>query len=1108
MKKLFLTCLMGLTAFTVNAQPSWPSTSVETKAGTRWWWMGSAVDDANLSSNLAALAAAGIGTVEVTPIYGVQGNDANNISYLSNKWMSAFQQTLNYAAANGMQVDMNNGTGWPFGGPKVTIADAAGKLVTDTLRITGDGTTAITRSITASTATTQLNKIMAFPQGDNTGAVTEITDKASGATLTWTAPAGQWLVILIYNGHTLQAVKRAAPGGDGYVLDHLNADAVKRYLERFDTTFTNTGTAWPATLFNDSWELSGADWTPSFLEEFEARRGYKLEENIDKLLGYTKDATNQVMADYRETLNDLVIDNFLGTWREWAHTKGAKVRNQAHGSPGNLIDIYAAADIPEIEGFGLSNFGIKGLRDDGGFTSKNYSDLFVLKLASSAAHVTGKNLSSSESMTWLTEHFRTSLSQMKPDIDLLFTAGVNRLFFHGTTYSPAEAAWPGWKFYASIDMSPTNSIWRDAPEMLTYIDRCQSFLQMGTPDNDFIVYAPFYDAWHKTTGSSFSNRLLRFEISDIGTKLSTMRTAVNNAISAGFDCDYISDRMLLETTYSDGMIATTGGAKYKGLIVPEYKYMPEKVKAHLDSLQTLGAKIVYATDAATISSFSDATAEEMRTELGLSVIRRANDTGHHYFIANLTPYDKEGWVSLATAFQSAAIFNPMDGTIINALTNDGKMYVSLRSGESMILQTYDSATEADDTYKLTTPMTGKDITTGWTLAFTDSYPENTTTYTIDSLKTWENLDDITAQLAGTGVYQATFNVDDATVAKATGGFRIDLGDVRESAKLWINDNYIGCAWSVPFAFDIADGIIKSGDNTIKVEVTNLPANRIRQKDINGEEWRIFNDVNILDVKDGSLSVSGVTSYADWEKVPSGLNSAVTVIPLYLGETSPYNIVRMQQSSENDTIYYPVYIVDGTETIDSTTAYTLATVYDFTAEEGMAQGLNKQTSRLMHGFTGKYNGAQAKLMGSDVELYDGLAFTSPSKSNSYYFFPGYGMNLLNNSTASLTLPAGYIAQLTSMQGDSENTTAYDTANALYECQQTYDDRNITFPMYSRTSNTVYVSITTFKPLDTESSGIKSVKVSAEKTEYYNLQGQRIANPTEKGIYISSGRKIVK
>jgi hypothetical protein len=64
-----------------------PTPTQEAKPGVRWWWMGSAVDQENLKWNLGEYAKAGIGAVEITPLYGVQGNDKNDIPYLSPKWM-------------------------------------------------------------------------------------------------------------------------------------------------------------------------------------------------------------------------------------------------------------------------------------------------------------------------------------------------------------------------------------------------------------------------------------------------------------------------------------------------------------------------------------------------------------------------------------------------------------------------------------------------------------------------------------------------------------------------------------------------------------------------------------------------------------------------------------------------------------------------------------------------------------------------------------------------------------------------------------------------------------------------------------------------------------
>ena len=187
----------------------------------------------------------------------------------------------------------------------------------------------------------------------------------------------------------------------------------------------------------------------------------------------------------------------------------------------------------------------------------------MLKYASSAAHITGKPYTSSETFTWLTEHFRTSLSQCKPDMDLMFVSGVNHMFFHGTPYSPKEAEWPGWLFYATINMSPTNSIWRDAPAFFQYITRCQSFLQMGKPDNDFLVYLPVYDMWEEQPG-----RLLLFDIHQMAKRAPKFIKTIHQITSNGYDVDYISDKYLQNTRYEGGNLRTEGGSNYKAIIVP------------------------------------------------------------------------------------------------------------------------------------------------------------------------------------------------------------------------------------------------------------------------------------------------------------------------------------------------------------------------------------------------------------------------------------------------------------------------------------------------------------------------------------------------------------
>lgn len=431
MKRKYLLFSLLLTGSSLYAQ-EWPAVHPETRPATRWWWLGSAVDATNLTYNLEEYAKAGLGGVEITPIYGVQGNDKNNLPFLSPQWMNMLQHTETEGKRIGIEVDMNTGTGWPFGGPHVSMTDAATKAIFQSYQVEGGKEITLDLKVEEEKQrpVATLSRVMAY-NADNKQCL-NLTSKAKNGQLQWKAPAGHWHIITLYIGKTFQKVKRAAPGGEGYVMNHLDKGAVKRYFANFDKAFKENETNFPHTFFNDSYEVYGADWTPDFLEQFARRRGYKLEEHFPEFIAQDRNETTaRIVSDYRETISDLLIENFSTQWTNWAHGHGSITRNQAHGSPANLIDTYASVDIPECEGFGLSQFHIKGLRQDS-LTRKNDSDLSMLKYASSAAHIAGKPYTSSETFTWLTEHFRTSLSQCKPDMDLMFVSGVNHMFFHGT----------------------------------------------------------------------------------------------------------------------------------------------------------------------------------------------------------------------------------------------------------------------------------------------------------------------------------------------------------------------------------------------------------------------------------------------------------------------------------------------------------------------------------------------------------------------------------------------------------------------------------------------------------------------------------------------------
>lgn len=917
--RYLLALLLLTSAGNIGAQ-TWPKALPEARPAARWWWLGSAVDSANLAYNMAEYAKAGMGGLEITPIYGVQGNEQHDIAFLSPRWMNMLAYTQALGKKVGLEVDMNTGTGWPFGNPKVAVTDAACKVLFQEYTLQGGKRLNVDVAVQDARQKpyARLQRLMAFLLRDGNVVPAEERTAAQCIDLTawvdttgmlrWKAPAGSWRLIALYAGRTLQKVKRAAPGGEGYVIDHFDSAAVSRYLHIFDEAFARSGTPYPHTFFNDSYEVYGADWSPTLLREFASRRGYRLERFLPEFLAQDgSDISRRIVSDYRETLSDMLLQNFTRQWTAWAHSHGSITRNQAHGSPANLLDLYGAVDIPEIEGFGLSQLGIKGLRSDP-LTHKNFSDISMLKYASSGAHITGRQFTSSETFTWLTDHFRASLSQCKPDLDLMFVGGVNHIFFHGTPYSPRETRWPGWQFYASIDMSPTNSIWHDAPYFFEYVTRCQSMLQAGSPDNDFLVYLPVYDMWYEQPG-----RLLQFDIHTMDKKAPRFIGTIHNIMRNGFDVDYISDRHLLSTTFGGGRLQTEGGSSYKALIVPAANRMPEAVMQHLLALAREGAPIIFldkmpsdvpgfdhyaegrrlvqdmAQQLAALPNVEVATAwpdsftlavarpEPMRTEMGLSVLRRTGKQGTCYFIASLQPRDVDGWVPLGVKTTNAHLLDPMTGaTGTAALRQRGEgteMYLQLRSGESIFLQTETAESDTAAAENLWpywhTAADSLVLDRGWSLHFLTSEPRVDGTFHLPNLGSWTDIatpDSATAKALratmATGLYSIDFSL---TRAAQADDWMLDLGDVRESARVRINGHDAGCLWAVPYTLRVGQ-FLHRGRNHLEVEVTNLAANRIAQMDRDGQPWRIFKEINVVDID------YHTTGYGSWAPMPSGLCS--------------------------------------------------------------------------------------------------------------------------------------------------------------------------------------------------------------------------------------------
>ena len=917
MKKYLIIGLFVIISTQLMAQAKWPVITQDTKPWTRWWWMGSAVDEKNINNLLTQYNSAGFGGVEIVPIYGAKGYEDRYIKYLSPQWMRMLDYTVAKSNALNMGVYISVGTGWPIGGSNVTITDAASKAFVQQYDLKAN--TAFNEKILVNDPKQKDVAVLSALVGyNNNGTSVDLTNKIDASGNLSYQSSEDLKLYALFSGKTKQAVKRAAPGGEGYTIDHFSKQATANYFKIFDTAFGNSSHGVKG-FFNDSYEVYGANWTPDFFTEFQKRRGYDLKKYINLLFsGAINDSVARLKSDYRQTMSDLMLENFSTVFTNWTHTRNTRSINQAHGSPGNLLDLYGAFDVPETETFGSSHFPIKGLRRDSADVRNVDPDPDMLKFASSAAHAYGKPLTSSETFTWLTEHFKTSWSQCKPEVDQAFLSGINHVFYHGTTYSPADVKFPGWLFYASVNFVPDNSLWPHLNGLNNYITRCQSVLQAGNPDNELAVYWPVFDVWNNAKGMD-----MPLAVHHIGEWLhpTAFYKDIQQLQAKGYSLDFVSDKMLGNATASSGILSISEkGAPYKVLVIPSCEKMPVSTLENIIRLAKEGATIIIESFPKDVPGLNEVAKQneqlkaliasiqfsenkddlriatigegklivgninnalshqqvqpETMVASGLKFIRRKTNEGLFYFIVNNTANDIDETIHLRAASKTVLLMNPLSGDIhqlpATQLNGQTAVRLQLKSGASVIVKLSNKEENAI-AYRYIEPSGDAiDLTNNkWSLSFTKGGPTLPTAKQMTGIKNWTDFtdDEATQAFSGTGVYSTSFNIKN----KAT-GYILQLDKLHESAKVFINGKDAGLIWSLPYELNVGK-YLKEGNNTIRIEVCNLMANRVRNMDLKKEVWRNYHEINFVNINYKEFDAG------QWRVQPSGIGGAVKLLPL-------------------------------------------------------------------------------------------------------------------------------------------------------------------------------------------------------------------------------------
>jgi hypothetical protein len=886
---IFLLLIM-ISLKAVGQKPAAFSTS---KPWAYWWWPGSAVNEKGITHNLEAFAKAGFGGLHVIPIYGAKGFESQFLPYLSKEWKSKFAFVLKEANRLNLGIDMTLGTGWPFGGPQITPSEAAKAYQIFKIQLPQGTSLPVLDNSLAKFPGSSLVAISVFEKGKFKENLFDLY--RSNQLKNWQSTSDSTHIYLMYQTLTKQMAKRAAPGGEGLVMDHFSEEAFDAYKSPFISLLKKSKSPLRA-IYNDSYEAYGANWTNDFFEQFQKQNGYDLREHLDVLLDSQseKESHNQIWADYHRTISSLLLKRFTQPFASWANEMGFLSRDQAHGSPGNLLDLYGSVDIPEAEFFGSKPYKIPNYRVDLDYDSTTFGipDIRALKLASSAANLLGKKLVSSETATWLGNHFKVSLSQVKPIIDEVFVGGVNHVFYHSSTYSPPEIAWPGWLFYASTNFNQQSHFWEVLPELNKYIETCQSILQTHQTDSDLLLYFPMEEIWHQRNGKGKMHTLDLHANSRNWLKNTPFGKWAEVLQNRGYQTDYISDELLKTLTLNaNKTFSSKSGITYKTLLIPPINYLSISTLELLAGWVKKGYPVYFleklpekniiwnerdeqksqwnmARESLVMNVLSDprdllvkkGVSKEDLSELGLSFIRKKASSGYIYFITNLSNSFTESSFRLARNSKVYSFENPLTGQKWQASPDKlTGIPLKLLPGESVIVQTLMSKKPlktVSNILEITTPIFPN---TKIQLSFTKGAPELPKSQVLNQIDFWTK-DSSTHRFGGTGKYSFDFELTSTELKNAK---ILHLSELKDWAKVTINGIEIGKVWALPFQIQVPKGILKMS-NHIEIEVTNLSANRIRDLDKQGIVWKNFHEINFVDIRYKPFDAS------KWAVDPSGI----------------------------------------------------------------------------------------------------------------------------------------------------------------------------------------------------------------------------------------------
>ncbi len=764
--------------------------------------------------------------------------------------------------------------------------------------------------------------------------------------LSWDVPKGKWTVVRFGRTSTGANTRPAPVPGLGLECDKLDTTALNAHYDAFiGTLLRETGPRDTASkggwtmLHIDSWEMSSQNWTGAFREEFRKKRGYDLFPFLPVLTGSVVESheiSERFLWDIRETAQELLLDNHARQLKTLGRRDGFTLSIEPYDmTPCSDMSLGSLADVPMCE-----------------FWLYGFNTSFSVMEATSIGHTTGRKEIAAEAFTSGDEEkWHAYPGSMKALGDWAFSSGVNRFVFHRYQHQPWLNLRPGMTMGPyGVHWERTQTWWDMAPAYHTYLSRCQFMLRQGLPVAD-VCYLVAEGAPHvfkppvsSLRGSPPERREYNFDGCAPEVLIARMSVSGGKLVLP----DGMSYRVLvlpeLETMtpalmrkvhqlIRDG--ATVIGPKpLKSPGLSGYPACDAEVRKLADEAwgdcdgknvmeHAFGkGRVIWRRDAwrETDSLVSGTGAKEQEQYGDFAVVRtvlagagvppdftsdapiryahRQDSDTEIYFVAN----PQEEALTTRCTFRSAAgrpqIWDPLTGKTrslpeYSAHQGTTTLQIYFEPLQSFfVLFTREGGPKNLAVHNFPACDTIPLPAGPWSVSFDPKWG-GPGSVTFTGLQDWtQRPEEGIKYYSGTAVYRIRFDAPSSLSGKsgigAGGSIWIDLGEVKNLARVRINGKEAGTVWCAPWRVD-ASGLLKEKGNDVEIEVANLWINRLIGDENLSPDGEFRKDGSLVRwpewiLKNNPVPPSGRYTFATWRHytkdsplISSGLLGPVRLI---------------------------------------------------------------------------------------------------------------------------------------------------------------------------------------------------------------------------------------